>query len=157
MNFFSRSQLIQDYLPGTMKDVNVTSIVPVDLNSLLCVNARTLSHFYYRLGNYNKQKHYARIADEKNETMSKIFWDQTDGIWYDYDLNAKSRRRLVLLTVERFEKLCKFMKEMSGNNSPIRMTRQQNTFNKWNNFRKVEWLHANVCFVVAFSSIFLFI
>lgn len=78
---------------GTMMDVNVTSIVPVDLNSLLCVNARTLSNFYDRLGNYHKQKEYARLADEKNETMSKIFWDRTDGVWYDYDINAKSRRR----------------------------------------------------------------
>lgn len=81
-----------------MKDVNVSSIVPVDLNSLLCVNARTLSNFYARLGDNAKRKEYAELADEKNMTMSKIFWDQTDGVWYDYDLNAKSRRRLVSLT-----------------------------------------------------------
>ena len=80
-----------------MKDINVTSIVPVDLNSLLCVNARTLSYFYGRLGRHDKQKEYENIANEKNETMSKIFWDQTDGVWYDYDLNAKSRRRLVFI------------------------------------------------------------
>ncbi|XP_045135480.1 trehalase-like isoform X2 [Portunus trituberculatus] len=78
---------------GTMKDTNVTSIVPVDLNSLLCVNARTLSYFYNRLGMHTKEREYARIAKEKNDTMSKIFWDQIDGVWYDYDLNAKSRRR----------------------------------------------------------------
>lgn len=82
-----------------MKDVNVTSIVPVDLNSLLCVNARTLSSFYSRLGNNQKRKYYADLADQKNKTMSSIFWDQTDGIWYDYDLNAKSRRRLVSWTL----------------------------------------------------------
>ncbi|MPC78557.1 Trehalase [Portunus trituberculatus] len=80
---------------STMKDTNVTSIVPVDLNSLLCVNARTLSYFYNRLGMHTKEREYARIAKEKNDTMSKIFWDQIDGVWYDYDLNAKSRRRLV--------------------------------------------------------------
>ncbi|KAK8388520.1 hypothetical protein O3P69_020480 [Scylla paramamosain] len=78
---------------GTMKDTNVTSIVPVDLNSLLCVNAQTLSYFYNRLGMHDKKREYDRIAEEKNITMSKIFWDQTDGVWYDYDLNAKSRRR----------------------------------------------------------------
>lgn len=79
-----------------MKDVNVTSIVPVDLNSLLCVNARTLSNFYGRLGNTTKKQHYASLADQKNLTMSKIFWDQEDGVWYDYDLKTRSKRRLVL-------------------------------------------------------------
>nr|QYJ58449.1 trehalase [Eriocheir sinensis] len=78
---------------GTMKEVNVTSIVPVDLNSLLCMNARTLSSFYGRLGNTEKRNHYANLADAKNKTMNSIFWDQTDGVWYDYDLNTKSRRR----------------------------------------------------------------
>lgn len=82
-----------------MKDVNVTSIVPVDLNSLLCMNARTLSNFYSRLGNTEKRNFYASLADDKNKTMNSIFWDQSDGIWYDYDLNAKSRRRLVLSTL----------------------------------------------------------
>lgn len=78
---------------GTMKDTNVTSIVPVDLNSLLCVNAQTLSHFYKSLGMYDKEREYANIAKEKNETMNMIFWDQTDGVWYDYDLHAKRQRR----------------------------------------------------------------
>lgn len=79
-----------------MKDVNVTSIVPVDLNSLLCMNARTLSNFYGRIGNTTKRQHYDELANEMNDTMSKIFWDRSDGIWYDYDLHAKSKRRLVL-------------------------------------------------------------
>lgn len=96
-----RNQLIPVSLPGTMKDTNVTSIVPVDLNSLLCVNAQTLSYFYNRLGMHNKEREYDRIAKEKNETMSKIFWDKSDGVWYDYDLNTKSRRRLV--TLRRFQ------------------------------------------------------
>lgn len=83
---------------GTMKDLKVTSIVPVDLNSLLCMNARTLSQFYSRLGNYTKKKHYEDVADQKNDTMAKIFWDKTDGTWYDYDLKAEGKRRYFYLS-----------------------------------------------------------
>lgn len=80
-----------------MKDLKVTSIVPVDLNSLLCMNARTLSQFYGRLGNYTMKKHYEDVANQKNDTMAKIFWDKTDGTWYDYDMNAEGKRRYVWL------------------------------------------------------------
>ncbi|XP_042218220.1 trehalase-like isoform X2 [Homarus americanus] len=78
---------------GTLLNVNVTSIVPVDLNSLLCMNARILSQFYIKLGNYSMSKLYKDIADQKNETMAKIFWDDTDGTWYDIDINADGKRR----------------------------------------------------------------
>ncbi|XP_069189020.1 trehalase isoform X2 [Procambarus clarkii] len=78
---------------GTLKDLNVTSIVPVDLNSLLCMNAQTLSQFYGKLGNYTMKKQYEDVAAQKNETMAKIFWDKTDGTWYDYDTKAEGKRR----------------------------------------------------------------
>lgn len=83
----------QAFLLGTLKDLKVTHIVPVDLNSLLCMNAGILSQFYTKLGNYSASKTYDGLAKEKNNTMSKIFWDKTDGMWYDYDMNAESKRR----------------------------------------------------------------
>ncbi|KAK3874699.1 hypothetical protein Pcinc_020379 [Petrolisthes cinctipes] len=83
---------------GTLKDLKVTHIVPVDLNSLLCMNARILSEFYKKIGNFGSAKTYQDLADVKNETMSKIFWDKTDGMWYDYDMNAQSKRRYFYLS-----------------------------------------------------------
>lgn len=82
-------------LLGTLKDLKVTHIVPVDLNSLLCMNARILSEFYKKIGNYSDSRKYEDLAKDKNNTMSKIFWDKTDGMWYDYDINAESKRRWV--------------------------------------------------------------
>ncbi|XP_076032352.1 trehalase-like [Oratosquilla oratoria] len=82
---------------GSLKDLNVTSILPVDLNSLLCMNARILSGFYRRLGKQSKSMEYSNLADTKNETMA-LFWDDEDGTWYDFDLNTQQRRRYFYLS-----------------------------------------------------------
>ncbi|XP_064093188.1 trehalase-like [Macrobrachium nipponense] len=78
---------------GSLKDLKVTSIAPVDLNSLLCVNARFLSEFYRRVGNYTKEKYYDDLATVKNTTMAELFWDKTDGVWYDFDIKTQQKRR----------------------------------------------------------------
>ncbi|XP_066941045.1 uncharacterized protein [Macrobrachium rosenbergii] len=83
---------------GSLKDLRVTSIAPVDLNSLLCVNARFLSEFYRRVGNYTKEKYYDDLATIKNTTMAELFWDKADGVWYDFDIKTQQKRRYFYLS-----------------------------------------------------------
>ncbi|KAK7022014.1 hypothetical protein SK128_022928 [Halocaridina rubra] len=83
---------------GTLKDLKVTSIAPVDLNSLLCMNARILSEFYKKAGNYSKEKYYEDLANSKNNTMAELFWDNTDGTWHDYDITKQKKRRYFYLS-----------------------------------------------------------
>ncbi|XP_069985201.1 trehalase isoform X2 [Penaeus vannamei] len=83
---------------GTLQDLKVTSIAPVDLNSLLCSNALTLAQFYRKLGNYTLERKFSNLADEKNTTMAELFWDSTDGTWYDVDINTQQKRRYFYLS-----------------------------------------------------------
>ncbi|XP_042889789.1 trehalase-like isoform X2 [Penaeus japonicus] len=83
---------------GTLQDLKVTSIAPVDLNSLLCSNALTLGQFYRKLGNYTLERKYSNLAEEKNWTMAELFWDSTDGTWYDVDINTQQKRRYFYLS-----------------------------------------------------------
>ena len=76
-----------------MKDLAVTGIAPVDLNSLLCLNARILSRFYDIMAHPEKAKLYADISDSINKTMTELFWDESDGIWYDVDINTMKKRK----------------------------------------------------------------
>lgn len=83
---------------GTMRDLKVTTIAPVDLNSLLCMNARILSEFYRKAGNYTKEKSYEDLAKRKNATMAELFWDSTDGTWYDFNVKEQKKRRYFYLS-----------------------------------------------------------
>lgn len=83
---------------GTLQDLKVTSIAPVDLNSLLCSNALSLGQFYRKLGNYTLERKFSNLAEEKNRTMAELFWDSTDGTWYDVDINTQQKRRYFYLS-----------------------------------------------------------
>lgn len=77
---------------GNMLDTKARSIVPVDLNALMCGNAMTLSHFHKLLGNRRTSGIYEAKARERSEILEKILWNEEAGIWLDYD-SANSRAR----------------------------------------------------------------
>ncbi|RXG58586.1 Trehalase [Armadillidium vulgare] len=83
---------------GNLSDVNVTAIAPVDLNSLLCRNARILSEFYQQLGNSDKAAKFDEIATIKNQTLAELFWDEDDGIWYDFNIYTMKKRKYFYLS-----------------------------------------------------------
>ena len=71
--------------------INTRSIAPVDLNSLMCYNAHLLAKFYNILGNDTMSTQYNSIADDMNKTISRIFWDDEQGFWFDFDLDSNRR------------------------------------------------------------------
>ncbi|XP_047738979.1 trehalase-like [Hyalella azteca] len=83
---------------GTLKNLQVTSIAPVDLNSLLCYNAKILAGYHKLLGNLAKAVHYENIHENIVRTIEEVFWDEEDGIWYDFDIKAMKRRRFFYLS-----------------------------------------------------------
>ncbi|XP_068236189.1 trehalase-like [Palaemon carinicauda] len=83
---------------GSLEHLKVTSIAPVDLNSLLCLNAKILSEFYQKVGNYTKETYYNELAMLKNTTMAEIFWDNKAGIWYDFDIKTRQKRNYMYLS-----------------------------------------------------------
>ncbi|XP_037091996.1 trehalase-like isoform X2 [Pollicipes pollicipes] len=70
---------------GTLKDLKTRSFVPVDLNSLLYLNAKLLSEFYDLLGNGSKAAMYREQAETLRNNIQNVLWDQDAGSWFDYD------------------------------------------------------------------------
>uniref|UniRef100_A0A915PSU2 Trehalase n=1 Tax=Setaria digitata TaxID=48799 RepID=A0A915PSU2_9BILA len=72
-----------------MKSIRTWSIVPVDLNAFICVNARIMASFYEITGNFPKVLLYQSRYEMAKLVLKIIHWNETDGIWYDYDLEKK--------------------------------------------------------------------
>ena len=89
-DFSSRWFSKNDKTNKDLKNTKTRSIIPVCLNSLMCYNSLIMSRFYEYLENKEKSEHYRKIADELNKTISRVFWSEDKGIWFDYDLEAKS-------------------------------------------------------------------
>lgn len=75
-----------------INDIYTQVIVPVDLNSLMCYNARILSTFYQKIGN-NRSHHYDVWATSMNHSISRLLWDDSEGFWFDYNLKTKDLRK----------------------------------------------------------------
>jgi len=78
---------------GDLKHLGVTSILPVDLNSLLCYNAKVLSDFYAHLGDESKRATYSNLHLRMKASVHDLFWDEEDGTWYDRDAKSLKRRK----------------------------------------------------------------
>ncbi|VDM98355.1 unnamed protein product [Thelazia callipaeda] len=72
-----------------MKSIRTWSIIPVDLNAFICTNARIMASFYEISGNFPKVLLYQSWYEMAKLSLKVIHWNETDGIWYDYDLEKK--------------------------------------------------------------------
>ena len=73
---------------GSLKDVKPRSIIPVDLNSILATNARTISMYYQDyLSEKERGLKYKHIADSLVNSIENVLWNEEEGVWFDYDLN----------------------------------------------------------------------
>ena len=70
-------------------DVQTRHIIPVDLNSYLCKNARILSDFYKILGQDQKAQEYANIFDDYVEAVDKVLWNQEEMVWLDFNTKTE--------------------------------------------------------------------
>jgi alpha,alpha-trehalase len=67
-------------------------ILPVELNAILCWNARLLSEFYDTLDMPHKTVQYKRLAESWLEAVENILWHEEVGVWLDYDLLNQIKR-----------------------------------------------------------------
>ena len=70
-------------------DVRTRHIIPVDLNSYLCKNARILSNYYKILDQDQKSQEYAKIYDNFVESIDQVLWNSTSNAWFDYNMKTK--------------------------------------------------------------------
>ncbi|XP_050432885.1 trehalase-like isoform X2 [Adelges cooleyi] len=77
---------------GDLFDIHTPEIIPVDLNSILHVNALTLSTWFSQIGDIKRGEKYATIAGEFLKGIQEVLWRNDLGAWFDWDtMNNKSR------------------------------------------------------------------
>ncbi|KAI1709894.1 trehalase domain-containing protein [Ditylenchus destructor] len=78
-----------------MKGLRTNLIVPVDLNVFMAMNFRALSKLYGDgLGNKQKSQKYSKMADKLQEAIQEVFFDESTGVWFDYDIETKELRKM---------------------------------------------------------------
>lgn len=101
-----------------MASIRTHSIVPVDLNAFMCINARILASFYeiagmqsllvasknpFTLtGDITKSLSYQRNYENMKLAMKTLHWHERDGIWYDWDLDLKVSCEVKLLIQDQY-------------------------------------------------------
>ncbi|XP_012269017.2 trehalase-like [Athalia rosae] len=76
-------------LVGNLSTIRTETVIPVELNALLEKNARLLAEFHLRLNNPVKAAHYATIAQDFQEAIDNVLWNEEEHMWLDYDTVKK--------------------------------------------------------------------
>uniref|UniRef100_A0A8C2F2H5 Trehalase n=1 Tax=Cyprinus carpio TaxID=7962 RepID=A0A8C2F2H5_CYPCA len=69
---------------GTLRDTQTSSILPADLNAIMCRNERLLASFHRILG--KRKALSARI-----KVVESLLWDAERGAWFDFSLVNETR------------------------------------------------------------------
>lgn len=78
---------------ASITNIQTRRVAPVDLNAFLCGAFKDISRFYRDLEKPVESIYWEEKAKIWQETMSSLFWNETDGTWYDYDLQLNQHRR----------------------------------------------------------------
>ncbi|XP_057669416.1 trehalase-like isoform X2 [Diorhabda carinulata] len=76
-----------------LTNIATTKIVPVDLNSFMCAAFGQLSRFYKILNNETKNLEYNQKEMTWRNSIQEVFYNFSDGIWYDWDLETSKHRK----------------------------------------------------------------
>lgn len=78
--------------PQQLGTIRTTSIVPVDLNSLLYKMEKILARASKAAGDDAQASHYDRLANERQKAIEHYLWNDKEGWYADYDLKSKQVR-----------------------------------------------------------------
>lgn len=73
--------------------IETSRVIPVDLNAFLCKAFSELSHFYTIIGDKKNSLYWFEKSSYWQNAIENVLWDETDGIWYDYDIGAQKLRK----------------------------------------------------------------
>lgn len=74
----------------SLKTIRTRKIIPVDLNAILYRNEKTLEMMFMRAGDTSKANNFKQLAETRQEAMERVFWNEDQSAWLDYDLESKS-------------------------------------------------------------------
>lgn len=78
---------------GNLTDLHVTRILPVDLNAIFAGALELAGDFRNRLKDRRAAQKWWSLAKYWRNAIQNVLWDETDGVWYDYDTRSRSPRR----------------------------------------------------------------
>ncbi|VDI30626.1 alpha,alpha-trehalase [Mytilus galloprovincialis] len=106
----------------TLNTIVTMDIIPVDLNSILCLNEFILMTFARIIGNSTKEQYYHQKLTNRQEAIEAVLYNTDAGIWHDFSLHTnKSREYFYMsnifpvymectdLTNEKKEKLLQYL------------------------------------------------
>lgn len=67
------------YYSGTLKDLATRDVYPVDLNSLLALNAHILQEWFRQIGDKPREMKYESLARQRNSSIEKFLYDPLVG------------------------------------------------------------------------------
>jgi alpha,alpha-trehalase len=84
----------------TLATIDVTSLVPVDLNSLLADLERTLAKAYGLKGDASEAQAFSQRAQQRTAAIDRVLWDPKLHAFSDYDfVHGRLTHRLTAATV----------------------------------------------------------
>ncbi|CEG50110.1 trehalase (brush-border membrane glycoprotein) variant [Plasmopara halstedii] len=81
--------------PLEMKTMMTTSVIPVDLNSIMYRVERNLMKFNLRLGNEERAQFFEQAAARRLEAIDAILWSEKHKSWKDYNLETDTHSSIV--------------------------------------------------------------
>ncbi|EFO18250.1 trehalase [Loa loa] len=96
MNIASGAESGWDFSSRWLKDghkietIETTDIIPIDLNAFICWNLDILQYLLRNTGNPLKSKTLRDKREILRQAMFHVFYNDTEGAWFDYNLRTKS-------------------------------------------------------------------
>lgn len=74
----------------SLTNIETTKVLPVDLNGLICWNMDIMEYLYEQVGDTTNSQIFRNRRAEFRDTVQNVFYNKTDGTWYDYNLRSQS-------------------------------------------------------------------
>ncbi|CAP39722.2 Protein CBR-TRE-3 [Caenorhabditis briggsae] len=74
----------------SLTNIETTKVLPVDLNGLICWNMDIMEYLYEQVGDTTNSQIFRNKRAVFRDTVQNVFYNKTDGTWYDYNLRSQS-------------------------------------------------------------------
>ncbi|OQV12117.1 Trehalase [Hypsibius exemplaris] len=81
-----------DTATSPFNSIRTETIVPVDLNAILCAQERLIGEFYQTTGNSAESDRFANLARQRADAIQAVFWNEEKAMWRDFDLKRSGQR-----------------------------------------------------------------
>ncbi|XP_068096938.1 trehalase isoform X2 [Hyperolius riggenbachi] len=76
---------------GNLLDTKTNSVVPADLNAILCRVERILANFYTQLDMPQEASRFSAAHTQRIDAVHNVLWDDKLGVWLDYNVELQYR------------------------------------------------------------------